>query len=488
MNVATVVDVLIALAIFGAQIRYFRITRTAAAQLENLFPAEMPMATLSTVETVDDEDAQPSASRGVRVVSAATPSNAFKSILDAANKYLDRNSGMPVTFLVLQDIVERITEAYEQAPVATVTLPLYIGLMGTFLGVIVGLISLAGGQASSAEDADLSRFLSGILVAMVGSLLGLVLFVSGKQLVSRAQAAAGARKRDFYVFLQSELLPVAGQEVSTALYSLQANLLLFNHEFRANLQLFGAAMEAPARALQEQKELLRALEETDLKRIIKANADMLKALQTASPTLEAFLQSTQRFVIDLEGARDLTGKVSGLLDRLTTFESSVNGLGERLHSEGYATEHVVRLISAQLDALESRKKLIVQYTDVQDATIRKSLQEQETKVSELLAAANQELATLGQELTRSVASTFGGEKTSQLFDNIALLKDIARRTEASQNSLSVIASGSHPDPRVVHLLEQILSSLSAQGARPGLGNLIHRFFPGEKGGSTPHAE
>jgi hypothetical protein len=504
----TVIAIVIAASLCAAQIYFYVRTRDAAEHLHDLFPVQIPMARLlrgtepESAATGDaplqetrstDADA-PATPAGVSLVSSVAPSEGFAVILGAINGYLDRNRGMPVTFLVLQDIVERTRESFEQAASANVTLPLYIGLMGTFVGVILGLGSLSTGHAPSMEDTDMRRFLNGVLVAMFGSLVGLFLYVAGRRRLARAQRASAFRKRDFLIFLQIELLPAAGEDVAMALYSLQANLGRFNEDFGAHLKTFGTAMLAPAQALKQQKELLQALQATDLKYLLEANRSMLESLKTAAPVLEQFLATSLQFVSKLQDANLLTERVTELLSRFTSFEEGVNALGTRVGQESFVTDSVVQLIGGQLDALKSRGETVKQFLDIQEDTIRKSLRGQQVQVDEMFTAARQEIQVAGHQLSRSITEVVTPETASELMSYVALLKEhgellkeqgtalkfIAQRTEASEAALrSMVARPENP--RVEDLLMKILSTLKDQAERPFLPHLFHRLFPGKKG-------
>jgi hypothetical protein len=60
------------------------------------------------------------------------------NILFSVNNYLIRNRGASSDFNLIKDIVERNTNAVEEDINISIGIPLYLGLMGTMLGIVIG--------------------------------------------------------------------------------------------------------------------------------------------------------------------------------------------------------------------------------------------------------------------------------------------------------------------------------------------------------------
>ena len=60
-----------------------------------------------------------------------------RKIVYSLNTYLLRNKGVASDFHLIKDVVERNCDSVEEDIHQTVSLPLYLGLLGTFLGMIV---------------------------------------------------------------------------------------------------------------------------------------------------------------------------------------------------------------------------------------------------------------------------------------------------------------------------------------------------------------
>src|SRR6185312_10818498 len=88
--------------------------------------------------TVNDENLE----TGVRyaevslVTTSVQGSAALKSILESINTYLIRNRSAVADFSLIKDIVERTAATIEEEVNNTISVPLYMGLLGTLLGII----------------------------------------------------------------------------------------------------------------------------------------------------------------------------------------------------------------------------------------------------------------------------------------------------------------------------------------------------------------
>ena len=102
----------------------------------------------------------------------------FNDVIKSTNAYLCKNKGASADFNILQDICDRHLQKLDNEISNLINVPLYIGLAGTFLGIIIGLWGIdfsatqtGGGTVISASS--ISQLLNGVISAMVASLVGL---------------------------------------------------------------------------------------------------------------------------------------------------------------------------------------------------------------------------------------------------------------------------------------------------------------------------
>ena len=375
MDRVTTVEGLLTLCVITIQLGCFLVTRRHSRILASLFPDSKPLAKIvpSTLfDPINDE----SIVESTRIEATEDASPGFESILASTNRYLEKNAGTPADFRILQDIAERVSDATEQAAASNATLPLYVGLMGTFVGVIVGLMSFAGSDPGAFTDPDhLQHFVGGVLIAMTGSFCGLLLSVVGRaRILHKAQAKNDRLKQEYFTLLQTELLPVVGHDYSSALQSLQQNLHRFNVDFNSNLVTFTSAMGTATETLRQQRELLDMLKSADILKIIEANAEMLRTGASVSRELRGFAEATTTLHSKLQMTSQLTDKFNLLLDRFGVFERSVNSLGEKLAVDQTITVSTVKLIQEQLESLKNRTDLIRQFVGSEDDHIKRYIE------------------------------------------------------------------------------------------------------------------
>lgn len=83
------------------------------------------------------------ADMNVSLICNTNGSAAFRQVVVETNEYLCKNAGTSADLGVLQDICEKKLEVKENAARSTLNLPLFIGLGGTFIGIIIGVIGFA---------------------------------------------------------------------------------------------------------------------------------------------------------------------------------------------------------------------------------------------------------------------------------------------------------------------------------------------------------
>ena len=180
-------------------------------------------------------------------ITVNTQSSILVSIKDSINKYLGNNKGSIIDFSLLKDAVDRHCQTVEDEIQTQMPVPLYCGLAGTMLGVIIGLGSLlftdsisflmgakamdsvntaSGGAAQGVND-----LLWGVAWAMVASICGITLTTVNSMLFKKCKLQEEEGKNDFLAWMQSKLLPELPSDTSQAMNNLVQNL---NH-----CELFG---------------------------------------------------------------------------------------------------------------------------------------------------------------------------------------------------------------------------------------------------------
>src|SRR4051812_2009330 len=121
------IEVLIGIAVVSIQLFFFFSSYGKIKMLSALLPQnKIDESFLQTSDT---------ANGSIQLIKtdSKTFGKEFTETINSINKYLSKNQGA-TDFSIIKSIVERSIETKENSVAANVTLPLYIGLMGTFTG------------------------------------------------------------------------------------------------------------------------------------------------------------------------------------------------------------------------------------------------------------------------------------------------------------------------------------------------------------------
>lgn len=141
----------------------------------------------------------------------------FQTVIDETNVYLCKNIGTSADFSIIQDISERKIEALETQISNTINAPLYLGLAGTFIGIIFGLIGIAINveQLFLGNMSPLRNLLIGVVIAMIASLVGLSLMLYNSSIhYKKAFAKCERNKNGYYDFIRRELMPILSNSMT----------------------------------------------------------------------------------------------------------------------------------------------------------------------------------------------------------------------------------------------------------------------------------
>ena len=235
----------------------------------------------------------------------------FDSIKESINKYLKNNSGSVIDFHLLKDAVDRHCDTVENDINTLTPVPLYCGLAGTMVGVIIGLSSLlytgsitallsSGSGDFAAAAGGVNDLLAGVAWAMVASICGIALTTISSILFKRSKLTGESGKNTFLAWLQSRLLPELPSDTSDALNRLVDNLNSFNATFGDNTTALRSALKEVNESYRIQGNIIQAVHDMDVMKMAKANVGVLRELQQCTDKLEVFNQ----YLDDIHGYTD----------------------------------------------------------------------------------------------------------------------------------------------------------------------------------------
>jgi hypothetical protein len=327
---------------------------------------------------------------------------------------------------LIKDIVERNAEVLENEINQTISLPLYLGLLGTFIGIVMGLIQISGMNFqtnSDSFDIAISTLLNGVMIAMVASFAGLLLtIINSGYYFKNAKSSLEESKNDFYTFIQIELLPLLNQGVNSTLYSLQNNLHKFNEEFNSNLTKLNSVMGKNYEALISQERILNSLENLDITEFAKANVKILKQLQFSTESFQEFnnyLGAMNSFVSQTTG---LTTKMNEMIARTDNF----NLLGQHILSTFQQNQKLIEFLQSHYNSLDESHQLITNSVGKVNNTLDESLDMLKTftqeKIIEVQKLVSKELDLLETQYPEKWKKLDNLSHLKQLDENLSKLK------------------------------------------------------------------
>ena len=355
-------------------------------------------------------------------------SSEAKQLVEEVNEYLRRNEGT-TDFNIIKDKTERSLDTLYEDAMSKVSFPTYLGLMGTFFGVFIGLKSFNIGVATSGvSDEIVSELIGGVIVSMVTSLIGLALMMIGNWIASDYQKKVEADKNKFYDFLQVQLMPVMGTSMVAALHKLHGTINTFEPAFRSIIDEFKSAFGECTETLkgtfgENVKQLTDAVEVmgrnmTTINENVKKQDELLKTMKQRQTleALEKFNEAADKFdsvstsiakLTDIKdeiakssqdlvkAQNDFVGqmtipervfeKVNTILNRVTTFEESINALGTNIAQTQMLGNTQMNLIQEQITAIQKKTNLAVAYQELADEDLKNLFETQKAAINALNA-------------------------------------------------------------------------------------------------------
>ena len=342
------------------------------------------------------------------------------------NEYLEKNEGT-TDFGIIKDKVENRLEALHEDAVSKVSFPTYLGLMGTFFGVWIGLQSFKiGVDKAGVSDEIVSALIGGVIVSMVTSLIGLVLMMWGNAKAGDVLKKVEGDKNKFFDFIQVRLMPVLGTSMVSALNKLHRTINTFEPAFKGVIGEFKDAFSECTETLRgtfgEKVQLLTSAVETMGKNMslinenVKMQEQLLKTMQQRETlkTLESFVVAADKFdavttsisklsevkeeladssVKLVEAQTKFIGqmsvpervfeKINAILNRIVTFEESLNALGESISQTQLLGNSQMNLIQEQITAIQKKTDLAISYQELADDELKAVYETQKNAIKQL---------------------------------------------------------------------------------------------------------
>lgn len=258
----------------------------------------------------------------------------FNEVILSTNAYLCKNKGASADFNILQDICDRHIQRLDNSISNLINIPLYIGLGGTFVGIIIGLSGIDFTSATGAiEPKSISQLLNGVISAMVASLFGLGLTVWNTALNYKpAIYQNDTDKNHYYDFIQRELLPVLNIGMAGSLTSFRSVLNNFITKFGENIGEYHDTAELLNENLSKQQLVLEEINKLSLTRTSTTIAETFANLKNSSEQLKMFLNYQVSLNQNITEANNVVGSLNNTLNSFKSFNSNLEAIAKNVNS------------------------------------------------------------------------------------------------------------------------------------------------------------
>ena len=326
----------------------------------------------------------------------------LSTIIDSINKYLINNKTAVSDFHLMKDIVDRNCDSLEEEVHAQIPTPLYLGLAGTMIGILVGvtlLISTGGlsdlfttastavETASSAVEEILTEssgeslgekgieaLLGGVALAMISSIIGIILTIISSYKIKNAKSRVEKNKNVFLSWIQAELLPSLPNDITGAMVKMSENLNIFNQTFVENTREFKNTLLETQSVNDSQAKLYKSITELKIQDIATANIQVYEKLKDTT---------------------DQIGLLGNYLINIRDYSEEIHKIIPTIHN--YFTE--------ELSQIEDRKGFIAEAVGRVDDYLQQSIQNLKDSTEKQLNEYKVTLGTTESFFTEALSKT-----------------------------------------------------------------------------------
>ncbi|MGQ1948362.1 hypothetical protein ACT3CD_14805 [Geofilum sp. OHC36d9] len=370
----------------------------------------------------------------------------ISQIKKAINTYLINNYGAAVNFSIIKDIVDREIAVKDDEISQSVTLPLYLGLAATMIGIIFGLFSMPelNGDGFSLGVNDL---IGGVKIAMLGSLSGLACttYLSSFS-YKKARRIVQKDKNEQLTYMQAKLLPELIKAEDTGVSGLKASLDRFARVATNISDNVLTAANQTGENLELQKDVIEKVDNMEVLKVSKWNLELFEKLENNMESLNKF----SAYIANMER---ITSQLLEFANRTSDVNKVINGIDDTL----VESRQLTRFLSAHFDKIENSGNAALKSVGIVESHFEESINALKNRTEEMIsnlyksAGSHEEklesiykhiegnLNNITSQYIESFKDAYSDSipKFNQL-DNLELMKDINSSIKNMQQNQSLL--------------------------------------------------
>ena len=430
--ISLIVSFVMAVGFILWQKRVYNENKRAITRLKRFFSKKEAFSTCESYEY--DEDGNP-ISEYIKIKEVADKEAELMNLIDDINAYIKKSKGT-VAFSIIQNKTERRISMLYEIATSKLSFPTHIGLMGTFAGVFIGLIMFLIGTMAvgGITDSSIQSLITGVLVSMATSCCGIWLLILSHRLASEATNQIDHDKNDFYEWVQNELMPTVDVSMVEAIGKLHETIdkfeptfsgvisqfkgafkdvtNAFGTEFRKSVQVVASAVDTMGKNMDKvnknidlQSNLLDTLKSNQLVRGMDSFVEASKRFTDITGSLDQFERARRIMLVaaqetiniqkdfneSLQIPKQVAAEINIILNRITKFEESINGLGVNVAQTQMVGNQLVEQIKENINAIKAKQTVAEKYADTANKRLEVYFDEQKKEVSRIMQKYNEAL-------------------------------------------------------------------------------------------------
>lgn len=420
----------------------------------------------------------------------------LKNLIKDINDYIKKSKGT-VAFSIIQNKTERRISMLYEIATSKLSFPTHIGLMGTFAGVFVGLIMFLIGTFISGgiTDTTIQSLISGVLVSMITSFCGIWMLIKGHRAASNATNQIDKDKNEFYEWIQNELMPSVDVSMVEAIGQLHKTIDefeptfsgviaqfkdafkdvtgAFGDDFRLSVEIVKDAVEKMGDNIDKinenidlQNDLLDTIRSRELVTGLDAFVGASRKFSEITSSLDQFEKARRLMLVaaqnsinlqkdfndSLEIPKQVASEINTILNRITTFEKNIEGLGVSIGQTQLVGNSLVDQIKENITAIRNKQKVAEKMADTANDKLEHYFEDQKkelgriaqkynealesylTDYENMLKERKKELEDRKKEFIQAIDEKFSLEEIRSDFSSLKKLQDIHNKLEQLVNN------------------------------------------------------
>lgn len=277
-------------------------------------------------------------------------SHIIKSIRDGINTYLINNYGAAVNFSIIKDIIDREIDVIDNEVNQAISLPLYLGIAATIIGIIFGLFSMPtlNFEVSSATDRNsfelaINALINGVKIAMIASFFGIfwTTFLSSF-LYKPAKRKLQKEKNNQITYLQAKLLPELLKAEDTGVSGLKASLDKFARVATGMTDNIFQSVIKSEENLKLQNRLIAKVQKMNVNKISKYNIELFDKM-------DENMESFKDFSTYLVSLKQMTSQLYDFSNRTSDIDKVLKNIDSSL----IQSNELTKFLSSHFQKIEN---------------------------------------------------------------------------------------------------------------------------------------